>query len=169
MLENSETNNPKAIEIHVCEKMNSLKRFPMDNELGMTLAQLLLIPKNGMLLKEKEKPSLCKIIELRIEHCFTFKIQDDRLILFLAAISESAGTAIMYLWFIQWWCFRNSVYVIDLNIFCQKIFPVGFFGKSDLQKVWDGQKVRREYLASDNLVDYSHAGVSIQFIKDVVL
>ena len=163
MLENYETNYPKAIEIHLCAKMDSLKRFPMDNDLGMTLAQLLLCPKGELNIPQKEKPFLYQLIEKRIEHCFTFKIDDARLILFIAALSESAGTAVMYLWYLQWWCFRNSVEVIDLNIFCQRIFPMGFFSKEDLQKVWDGQKVKRDGMASDNLVDYFNAGISIQF------
>lgn len=168
MLENSETENPKAIETHLCEKMNSLKRVRMDDDLAMTLAQLLLVPKNKLEVPQKEKPFLYQLIEKRVEHCFTFRIDDDRLIIFIAALSVSAGTAVMYLWYLQWWCFRNSVEVIDLNIFCQKIFPMGFFSESDLQNIWDGQKVCREYLASDNLVDYALAGESIQFKKSEI-
>lgn len=166
MLENSETNNSKAIEVHVCEKMDSLKRVPMDNDLSLTLAQLCLCPKNELNIPQKEQPFLYRLIEKRVEHCFTFKIYDDRLIIFLAIICVSAGGAVMYLWYIQWWCYKNNVTTVDLDVFCERIFPMGFFSEDDLHKIWDGQKVKRDGMASDNLVDYSLAGVSVQFKKE---
>jgi len=143
--------------------MDSLKREPADNELMETLMRVYLA--KGLNIPDKEKPFLFQVIEKRLQYCFTIKIEDQRLILFLCALAESPGSAIMYLWYLQYWCFVNEVKELNLELFCEKIFPMGFFSKIDLSKIWDSQKVLRDRNdnGSDNLVDYASAGMSIQF------
>ncbi len=136
----------------------------MDTEVGGILIQLMLAGKN-FTIPQKEKPFLFQVIEKRITACQTFSTSDFRLILFLATISETPGSAILYLWYIQYWCFSNSVKEIDLDIFCSKIFPNGFLSKTKLQQIWDVQKVVNHPIGtSDNLVDYNSCANSIHFL-----
>ena len=154
--------DPNAIEEIVCKKMEKLTTVRMTNELSSILIQLMLVPKDKPFkIPQEEKPFLFQVIEKRIEICFTFKTQDDRLILFLAALSVTPGIAVMYLWYLQYWCSKNDVKEIDLDILCSRIFPNGFFKEEDLSEIWDEQKVKSE--GSDNLLDYQTAGESIQF------
>lgn len=163
MIKFSETTDSTIIEREVCKKMHSLTREPADDELMGTLIRLYFT--EGLKIPDKEKPFLFQIIEKRLQHCFTIKIEDHRLILFLCVLAESPGSAIMYLWYLQYWCFINEVKELNLELFCEKIFPMGFFTKSDLSKIWDLQKVSitRDEHGSDNLVDYASAGMSIQY------
>lgn len=163
MIKFSETTDPTIIEREVCKKMHSLRRENMDNELTETLMRIYLA--KGLNIPDKEKPFLFQVIEKRLQYCFTAKIECQRLILFLCALTESPGSAIMYLWYLQYWCFINDVQELNLELFCEKIFPMGFFPKSELSKLWDHQKVllSGDERGPDNLVDYSSAGMSIQF------
>jgi len=155
-----------AIERIICKPIDEMKRFPMDEQTAETFIQLSTLPEN-FTIPEKEKPFLYALIEKRLEHCFSFKITDARLILVLAVISETPGSAIMYLWYLQYWCKRNDVRVLSFKQFCMDVFPYGFPLKSDLHKVWDDQKVlnpdsNRVY----NLVDDNQSGLSVQFMTD---
>ena len=163
MLEKVETENPKAIE-DVIAKFGKLKCNEMDGFKSKTLVGLMLMPKLEM--REEEKPFLVKVMEKRIEHCFTFSTKDQRLLLFLAVVSERVGTAIMYLWYLQYWCFKNNVRELTLDIFCQKVFPYGFPSNDTIETIWDAQKVKRDGMESDNLLDYASAGSSIQFKEE---
>lgn len=160
----SKTQEENAIEEIVCKEMSKLTVIPMDEGVGRLLMTLLLSSK-PLEIPEEEKPFLYSLIEKRVENCFTFKIKETKLILFLALVSESPGKAILYLWYLQYWCYNKNIRELDLNIFCQRIFPNGFFRDKDLKEIWDGQKVIRERaeLGSDNLVDYNLAGKSIHF------
>lgn len=163
MIKFSETTDPTIIERELCKKMHSLQRHNMDEELTKTLMSVYMA--KGLNIPDKEKPFLFQVIEKRLKYCFTIKIEDQRLILFLCALAESPGSAIMYLWYLQYWCFINDVKELNLELFCEKIFPMGFFSKTDLSKIWDLQKVSstRKENGSDNLVDYASAGMSIQY------
>ncbi len=163
MIKYSETTDPTIIEREICKKMHSLRRESMDEEMTETLMRIYLA--KGLNIPDKEKPFLFQVIEKRLKYCFTIKIEDQRLILFLCALAESPGSAIMYLWYLQYWCFINDVKQLNLELFCEKIFPMGFFSRDDLSKIWDFQKVSstREENGSDNLVNYSSAGMSIQY------
>ena len=100
----------------------------------------------------------------RISVQFTYTVSDDRVILLLAHVAQNPGTAVMYLWYLQYYCKKNNVKDIDLTMFCTYIFPMGFPSTSDLKQLWDTQKVNNEKEGfSDNLLDYHIAGKSIQF------
>jgi hypothetical protein len=157
MLNKSEIENPEAIEKNVCLKINGLRVHPMDHETTGILIKLLSSDVRKANIPEDQKPHLYKIIEKRVEVLFNFKISDDRLTIFLTQISQTPGTAVMLLWYLQWWCKENNKRELDLDFFCEEIFPFGFPSREDLQKVWDGQKL----IDAGNLVDYTSAGQSI--------
>ena len=160
-MKNLDVNNPTEIEKNVSEKMAQLQTVPMNEEMSGLLISLMFMKKDFEMPEDK-KPFLYAVIEKRVEHCFTFKITDARLILLLAIVSVNPGTAVMYLWYLQYWCFKNNVKEIDLDVVCGRIFPMGFFKEKDLEEIWDEQKVKSDG-GSDNLVDYASAGTSIQF------
>lgn len=166
MLTLEDTQKPDAVEKIFCEPFEKLKMHPMSKDVSEILVKLLLYKGAFKELPDKEKPFLYQVIEKRIKYCFTFNIEDPRLILFLAIVAESPGTAVMYMAYIQYWCKKNGVEVLDLDTFCEKIFPWGFPNEDDLHKLWDEQKVNRKGThGSDNLLDYETAYKSIQITK----
>lgn len=169
MLPNTEALNPSAIEINVCKKIEICPKEQLNDENNGFLIQLLFASRSRSFPKiseipEKEKPFLYKVIEKRVNACCNYKINDVALILFLDLISENPAVAVMYCWYLQYWAKKNNVKEIDLHIFCEKIFPMGFPSKTQWSTIWDSQKIQRENNAgSDNLVDYATAGKSLQF------
>ena len=157
------TKQENAVEKYFCEPFDKAQGVPMSNEIKEVLMQLLMA-KEIRELPEQKKPFLIKVIEGRLKTSFSFSIKDRRLILFIATISQTPGTAIMYLTYLQYWCKKNETEEIDLDEF-RKIFTMGFPSKKDLEKIWDGQKVLREKEGSDNLLDYQSAMLSIHFLQ----
>lgn len=166
LLEFETTKQADAVEKIFCVRFSKLKTFPMSDANSEILVKLLLAKNVIKDIAEKEKPWLYQIIEKRIQLCFTFKISDPRLILFIALVAGSPGTAVMYLAYLQYWCKQNNIKELDLDIFCERIFPMGFPCENDLHELWDSQKINRpDSNGSDNLLDYSSAYQSIQFAK----
>ena len=153
-----------SIEKLIIPQIENSPKIPMDKEISEILISLMLAG-NKFSIVEKDKPFLVKVIEKRIDACQTFLISDFRLILFLATISEMPGNAILYLWYIQNWCFKNKIGKIDLDIFCSKIFPDGFLSANQLKIIWNNQKVLNRPIGTyDNLVDYNSCADSIRFL-----
>ena len=151
-----------AIENYICKPLDEIKKnkiTPMSQIFGM-LCLSSPIPLNEI--KDSEKPFLCKLIEKRIEHCYTFRITDSRVILMLAQVSKVAGNAILYVTYLQYLCKKNNIKELSFNDFA-KFFADGFFSNEDLSNIWTSQKVDfdSKSMASDNLIDYSTALKSI--------
>lgn len=164
MLDNSYTNRENAIEEVVYDFLKDCTLVEMTKETTETFLMIGMMPKNAKL-KQEDKPFLFQLMDKRIEHCFTFKVTDERVLLALSMWAESAGNAVMYLWYIQGWCFKNNVREVDFETLGMKIFPFGIFSHKDLKSVWDNQKVQKKGMQSDNLIDYAVAGLSIQFLN----
>jgi hypothetical protein len=164
MLDNSYTNRENAIEEVVYDFLKDCTRVEMTQETTETFLMIGMMPKNAKL-KQEDKPFLFQLMDKRIEHCFTFKVTDERVLLALSMWAESAGNAVLYLWYIQGWCFKNNVREVDFETLGMKIFPFGTFSHKDLKSVWDNQKVQKKGMESDNLIDYAVAGLSIQFLN----
>jgi len=157
----STTLSHSSIEDLFYKPLKEKQKEPMDSELSeifvrLALAKVLNIP-------NEEKPFLYQLIEKRLEHVFTFKMTDPKAILLICAVSESAGNAVMYLWYLQGWCKENNVRELDFELISKKVFPFGFFPKSTLQAAWDAQKVKIKDSFTDNLLDYTVFGKTLQF------
>jgi len=165
MLDNSYKNRENAIEEVVYDFLKDCDPVEMSQDTTEMYLRIGMMPKNAKLPKEA-KPFIFQVAEIRLEHCFTFKVTDERVLLVIALISESAGVAILYLWYIQGWCFKNNVKEVSFETLGMKIFPLGFFSDKDLKSVWENQKVEKIGMESDNLIDYNIAGLSIQFLLE---
>lgn len=165
MLKIENTKQPDAVEKIFCQPFEKLKRYPVNGE-NMEILMKLLLYKNAFDdIPDNEKPFIYQLIEKRIKYCFTYKIEDPRLLIFLSLIAESPGKAVMYLAYLQYWCRKSGAQVLTLEIFCESIFPWGFPSDDDMHKLWDEQKVNRDSSGSDNLLDYATAYQSIQFTE----
>jgi len=163
MLDNSYKNKENAIEEVVYNFLKDCDPVEMIKDITETFLMIDMMPKNVKLSIE-DKPFVFQVMEKRIEHCFTFKIIDERVLLALSIWAESAGSAILYLWYIQGWCFKNNIKEIDYETLGIRIFSRGIFSEKDLKSVWENQKVQHKGMESDNLIDYANAGLSIQFL-----
>jgi len=164
MITLKETENPKAIEIHFCEKLDKCERIQMDDETASLLIKLLMckgLTRDGI--PKEEIPYIVRLMERRIEKIFTYTI-DFNLLLLMASLVNSPGNAVMYMWFMQYWAFKNKKSHFTIDIFCREMCSLGVFKQEDLSRLWDEQKVDCCCGLSDNLLDYSLAGESIQFI-----
>jgi hypothetical protein len=164
MLDTSYRNRENAIEEVVYDFLKDCEPVEMTQETVETFIMIGMMPKDVKLSKE-EKPFIFQVMEKRVEHCFTFKFTDERALLALSIWAESAGRSILYLWYIQTWCFKNNVREVDFETLGLRIFPRGIFSEKDLKSVWDNQKVEHKGMESDNLIDYNFAGLSIQFLN----
>lgn len=145
----------------VCLQIEKASKHEMDKDLAEILI-LLYTKKPGPIIDSmpaNEVPFLFSVILKRIKYSHSFKCNDHRVVAFLDAAAETPGTAVMFLWYIQYWCFTNKVKEINLELLATKIFPFGFPSKADLQTIWDSQKTSE----GKNLVDINLAGNSIHF------
>lgn len=149
-----------AIERHFCVPMEQLKRHPMDDESAELLIRLMLSGVKTGVLTEEDKPQIVKLIEKRIAAAHTFRIVDERLLLFMLCFAPTPGLAVMYIWYMQYWCHKNGRKEIDLEVFCQQIFPHGFPSESDMSKLWYDIKISNNG-TTVNLLDVFGAGTSI--------
>jgi ABC-type metal ion transport system substrate-binding protein len=164
MLDISFRKKENGIEEVVYDFLKDCTLVELTQETTETFLMIGMMPKN-LKLKTEDTPFLVQVMEKRIEHCFTFKVIDERVLLALSIWAESAGSAIIYLWYVQGWCFKNKVKEVDFEIFSTRIFPMGIFSEKDLKSVWEKQKVQKNGMESDNLIDYAVAGLSIQFLN----
>ena len=157
--------NPNSVEEIFCKAMDKASREETTGEDSEILIGLVIqgkpVPTDTV--EKKDKFFLYELIEKRVAGCFTFTITDSRVIVFLSVISRSAGTAVMYLTYLQYRCKKEGVTELSLDFLC-RTFPMGFVPDSELKEIWDNQKVKRKNMSSsDNLLDYQSAMKSIQY------
>lgn len=167
MINITEVTNPDLIRTTICEPMHKFPRVEMDMDLVELFIRISMLSPKKPAIPESEIPFLFKVIEKRMPACYTFKCDDYRVIIFLSALAETPGIAILYLWYIQYWCHVNNVEKIDWLIFGTRIFPNGFFDEIYLHGLWKLQKVD-DGKGERNLVDFASAGQSIQFERKTV-
>ena len=164
MLDTSYKNRQNAIEEVIYDFLKDCNRVEMSNEVS-ELYMLIGLMSKDVKLSTEEKPFIFQVMEKRVENCFTFRFTDERALLALSIWAENAGVSIIYLWYIQAWCFKNNVREVDFETLGLKIFPTGIFSEENLKSVWDNQKIEKSGMESDNLIDYNVAGLSIQFLN----
>lgn len=161
----------KLIDFNVTEQGNSIEELfaktfdesqktPMTNQLSEVFIKLTLLKDINLDIPEEEKPFIYKVIEKRIYTLHNYKV-DDKVLLFLSCLCESAGDGVMYIWYLQYQCKKRNINFISFDIFSE-IFAWGFPSKDTLNRLWSSQKVHRKNLDfSDNLLDYYSAGQSL--------
>jgi hypothetical protein len=81
MISLEEANKENSVETLFCEKFENLPRLQMSKETTELMIKLIL-SKPKFNIPEKDKPFLFKLIEKRIETCFTYVITDQKLLLY---------------------------------------------------------------------------------------
>lgn len=171
-------NNPSAVEDIFCKKFQKILSDvrllrPMDeHEMKIMLAAVSVDMVEGStdpfdsLEEDPKAPFIVKVTFKSLETRFTFRCSNSLKTL-IAIVSETAGTAIMYLTYLQCWAKHNKRKYITAEDFSMNIFPNGFPTKEQMEKLWYSQKIDTEgSSASDNLLDYQSALKSIQFLGD---
>lgn len=156
------------IENIVVLPLGKMFHSPMDDELCKLVIMSARMPKEDALIDAKklasdpDTPFLVALMLRRIEACFTYRITDIRVLLFLALVAEGAGSAIMLLWYLQWYSQKSKNKTISWENICQEVFAHGIPSEASLHQIWRSQKVdKTRGMASDNLVDYAEAGKSL--------
>lgn len=130
---------------------------PLTEQESKLMINLVFLELNGKDLPEEQEPRdfLYQVIKRRCEVA-NIKMTQALMIL-LAGISESPGTAVMYTYSLAVEAAKRNQQVINLDTFCQHAFPMGVPTKEVLDSVWDEQKVRsvagEGAARSDNMVD----------------
>ncbi len=170
-------NNPNAVADLFCKPLNSHRNeSPLDEQSSEVMITLMLSKGIEAMYADMSKKMWClPAIEKRQQVIFNNNLLDKETFIFLAFNTEgNIGTMVMYLTFIQWFCFGKYDNEKDFfsNVFCTHIFPMGVFKKETLHKLWDATKVYNDYphgdenrklYETDNLVDYAQCLKS--FIK----
>jgi hypothetical protein len=154
------TKEENSVEILFAKKFEELKKHKMDDETSKLMIQLTLapIPDND---EEMNGQFLCQIVTKRFEALgYTMDIKTK---LFLAVLTGSPGTAVMYCHYLAYFCKTHKISHLTFSDFCMQAFPWGFPSDEDLSKLWDEQKVHRnmDQPGTDNLLDYFYASKSI--------
>ena len=95
------TMQPNSIEELFAKKFEECPKCPMTNELSEIFIKLTLLGDTNLDIPENEKPFIYKVMESRIELLHTFKV-DDKVLLFLSILCQSAGDGVMYIWYLQY-------------------------------------------------------------------
>lgn len=155
-------NDTSAIETHIAYNIDRMARIPMPDELTHILFTLLgSVRKPANSIPKEKKPPLMRLIENRVKACHTFTMADERATMFLAALAERPGFAVMYLWYLQYVCFytgKTEITITDLA----EIFMNGIPSVADMESLGKYQKVNlHEKSSIKNLYDHNEAGNSI--------
>lgn len=115
-----------------------------------------------------ERP-LYKLLNKKLKKCFDFTM-DDKSKSYIISLCSSPGPVIIYLTYLQYWCFKHKVNHIDFTILLEQIFVDGIFSENDIHKVWidckietTNNEIHNNLLAHENLLDNQHCMGSIRF------
>jgi len=116
--------------------------------------------------KEFTQMFIGAVITKRLK-AFTYKLTNAAKAV-LADWVKSLGENTMYLAYIQYYCHNNKVTKVTAKELCE-IFPDGIPTQSELQRLWDLQKLNLSdcndaSFMIDNLLDYKHVYESIMSI-----
>ena len=99
----------------------------------------------------KQKSWVLQAMELRVKHMLTIEIEKDVMLLLLVMANQRIGSAMVLLYYMQYWAKRLDVKNITLDDYVQKIFPLGVPSEEAMKNFWEAQKVK---LQPDNMIDH---------------
>lgn len=165
---------PNSIELVFGDKAYKMRKCVLTNDQAEMFLKLSLLENNlnqlgkenfmAELTSESEGNFMCKLINSRVKACCTYTLHPCALA-FLSTICDRPGTAIEYIYYIQYIVGKVKPHLktveITMNHIGMDIFPMGVFSESQLRELWDDQKLifddPNDRRGSDNLLDYAVA------------
>lgn len=130
------------------------KSIKFESEIGGLFFRFLMMEKmNESFPLEDEDPNLpflTRIVKSRSKS-INLNISNNA-VLFLSALCDSPGSCVMYLYALKGKQLKDgkTVDMSELSF----TFPIGFYDKEHLNKMWDKQKIKRETsFSTDNFLD----------------
>lgn len=151
---------PTELEDWCLSLLHEGEREPMSESISEMFLKLMLINDDGIKAVHEKmmKQWSYKAIVKRVKVSLTVKI-DKKVLIFICFLTEGTiGLMVLYVYYLQYWAFKNDVKKIDFSILAERIFPNGFFTQTNLERAWELQKTSR-----GNLIDFAPASKSIQF------
>lgn len=149
--------NPKVAEDFVFAKMNEEKLDKID--------EVIKDLDNGKL-------GFASVIWKRIKYCHTYKVSAAVCLFLGEYVAGNFGICTMIANYLQYIAHENGIQKITMDSLGFKAFPHGFPDSETWHKLWDAQKVPREfweqenYSGSDNMLDRAEFMESIRQIGE---
>jgi len=149
-----------AIEKHVYEPLKNSKFRQLTQEETKVFFKIA-VSHNTINVPEEEKPFTWRLIEKRL-NLHNIEIKEQSVLLMLSCLLQTAGDAVMTLWYIQGRCNEEKIKEVTFDVFTTILFKQGFISQTTFKEVWDGQKLTNTpKFCSDNLVDYYVLGETL--------
>lgn len=95
---------------------------------------------------------------------FDVTIKDEyKFLSFIGLLSDNFITLKIYSIYIQYYCKKNNIKVVDINLLVNEILPFGTFKDETLMEIYYSTKILVKDFSSDNLIDYNIPYKSILF------
>lgn len=169
LLDNSVKTQPDAIEKYFCVPFGAEPQMRMTPDLSEALIKMTFLEKSQ---NQEDMDNIHKdfmrevfgyqVLNKRLEVCFNYTLSVPAKVFLTILTKNNPGNIVMYLTYLQYISKKKNLKNITIGDICS-IFPNGFPSADSLEKVWDGQKVKREPImeGGDNLVDCPQALESI--------
>lgn len=162
-LDQSVIHEPNSIEEFFCKPLDENgKKSPL-NEIMMKLLIYLATSKSEavdiLYGKAKSEWHLLSILEDRLAslNCTV----DKGPLVVTSMVCKTPGECVMYANYIAYKNKSIGSSSLNMDDFCTRVFPTGFFSEDTLSEYWDKQKVNSGGSGSDNLLDYLSAAESL--------
>ena len=168
MLKSHYKTESNSVEEKFCKPFGALKVRPMSKDETKIMLSAVIMDesdKNNFIDDEdKSLPDSLRIVRSSLKNRFTVTLTEPTQIM-VATVCRSIGSIIMHLTYLQYRAKQMNKKELSVSDYAD-IFPNGVPTESELQKIWESQKIERgedNILGSDNLLDYKLACKSIQF------
>lgn len=112
---------------------------------------------------EDKKGGLASVFYLRVKYRHTYEVSPVLAAYLGDNILKNFGMSTMMANYLQWFCFKNKIKKLTLDIFAKKVFPFGVPKDEVWEEMWELQKVKTEncMIDSDNGLDHQELMKSI--------
>lgn len=152
-----------------CEELAGKKQEELTNEQAQTLIGCKMgedkIEKDPEMKKLLDGWNGAAILNSRVKTCHTYTVS-MAVMMFFGAYIESPGIVVQYANYMQYKCWQLGIKHIDMDVFCTRICPHGFFSEETLREMWEKQKyIPKDGGALANMLDRQEFMTSIREIK----
>lgn len=116
-----------------------LKTVPMSDSVTQCLLSALMAESQG-----KTYPDTVGLFAVQVaikRAAYINLAATENLLVFIAALSNSPGKVVMYLYALRYWqLVNNPEQPLTANMLCH-IFPMGFPTEDEMHRMWDAQKL----------------------------